>query len=233
MHSYASRNALLALVITLAIVGTVVYAVYFLNQQRVAQISDLQTRLATDTLSVETQFALLEEAPCEYLSENNTLSREVSELGSRLAVAETQLGSDNGRVLELKKQYTLLQIRDYLLTKRLAEACDLDPTVVLYFYSNEPGACEDCDRAAFGLSFLHETNPNLRVYAFDYNLDLGALRTLVAVEKVEPRFPAFVIEDRNTYGFTDVEAFKEYFPADFFATSTATTTAPTSTRSRR
>lgn len=222
--STPARNALLALIITSAIVGTVAYAVYVLNQQRVAEISELQSRLATDTLSVDTQFALLEEAPCEYLSENNTLSREVSELGSRLAVAETQLGNDNERVIELKKQYTLLQIRDYLLTKRLADACDVDPTVVLYFYSNQPGACEDCDRAAAGLSFLHDTNEKLRVYSFDYDLDLGALRTLIAVEKVQPNFPAFVIEGTPVYGFTDLDAFRDYFPEDFFATSSASTT---------
>jgi hypothetical protein len=231
--SLTTRNALLALLITGAIIGTVAYAVYVLNQERVAQLGVLQTRLTTDTLSVETQFALLAEAPCEYLTENNTLSREVSELGARLQFAEAQLGSDNEQVLELRKQYTLLQIRDYLLTKRLAETCKVDPTVVLYFYSNKPDACEDCDRAAYALSVLHETNPQLRVYSFDYDLDLGALRTLIAVERVEPRFPAFVIEDRRTYGFVDLDAFKAYFPRDFFATTTATSTAPTSTRTRR
>ena len=222
--SLSLRNALLALVITLVLIATVIYAVNYLDRQRVVQLSDLQSQLATDTLSVETQFALLEEASCDALSESNTFSQQMSILGERLAATETRLGSDNEQVLELKKQYTLLQIRDYLLTKRVAESCDIDPTVVLYFYSNEPGACEDCDRAAYGLSYLHELNPALRVYAFDYNLDLGALKTLIAVENVEPTFPAFVIEDDSIYGFEDVENFIEYFPRNFFSTSTATST---------
>lgn len=218
------RNAVLALLITLAIIGSVVYAINYLDRKRVAQLNELQTELATDTLSIETQFALLEEAPCSALTEGNTLSQEMTELGDRLSFAEGQLGTDNEQVIELKKQYTLLEIRDYLLTKRLIETCDVDPTVVLYFYSNKPGECDDCARASYALSYLHGENPELRVYSFDYNLDLGALKTLIAVEKVEPRFPAFVIDGEQVYGFEDVDEFKLNFPLDFFATSTPTST---------
>lgn len=221
--SSALRNALFAFVITAAIVGSVIYAIQYLDRKRVAQLDDLQTRLATDTLSIETQFALLEETSCANLSESNTLSQEMTNLGERLAFAESQLGSKNEQVIQLKKQYTLVEIRDYLLTKRLAEACDLDPTVALYFYSNEAGACENCDRASYALSYLHQINPDLRVYSFDYNLDLGALKTLIAVEKVEPRFPAFVISGVRTYGFEDIDAFKLNFPKNFFATTSTST----------
>jgi hypothetical protein len=223
--SFATRNALLALLVTIAIAATVVSAVRYLDRQRVAQLNDLQTRLATDTLSIETQFALLEEAGCENLSEGNTLSQEMANLGERLSFAESQVGTRDEQVIELKKQYTLLQIRDYLLTNRLAETCDVDPTVALYFYSNEPNACEDCDRASYALSYLHETNPALRVYSFDYNLDLGALKTLIAVEKIRPEFPAFVIDGTRVYGFENIDTFKLNFPEDYFlATSTATST---------
>ncbi|HEY4488955.1 MAG TPA: hypothetical protein VJA87_00515 [Candidatus Paceibacterota bacterium] len=225
--SLPAKNAILALVLSLAIVGSVVYAINYLDRKRVAQLNDLQTRLATDTLSIETQFALLEETSCENLSESNTLSQEMTNLGERLSFAENQLGTDNEQVIQLRKQYTLIQIRDYILTKRLAEACDLEPTVALYFYSNESGACEDCDRASYALSYLHEQSPALRVYSFDYNLDLGALKTLIAVEKVRPEFPAFVIDGTQVYGFTDVDEFKLNFPKNYFATtSTSTFSSP-------
>jgi len=222
--SIPAKNALISLLITAAIIASVVFAIRYLDQQRVAQLNELQTELATDTLSIETQFALLEEAPCEALTEGNTLSREVTSLGERLSFTENRLGSDDAQVIQLKKQYTLLEIRDYLLTKRLTEACDVDSKVALYFYSNTPGTCEDCDRASYALGYLHNANPSLRIYSFDYNLDLGALATLIAVEKVEPRFPAFVIDGERIYGFESVDDFKTYFPKNFFATSTATTT---------
>ena len=224
--SLATRNALLALAITVAIIGTIVAAVNQLDRQRIAELDAIQAQLATDTLSVETQFALLEDAPCADLTVGTDLTHEVSALGDRLGAAESRLGSDNAEVVRLKKQYTLLQIRDYLLTKRIADTCDVEPVTALYFYSNEAGACESCDRASYALSYLRQTYPALRVYSFDYNLDLGALKTLIAVERIEPRFPAFVIEGAHSYGFEDVESFQELFPEELFetATSSATTT---------
>ena len=218
------RNALLALGLTVIIIGTVVYAINYLDRQRLAELNGIQDRLATDTLSLETEFSLLETAPCENQTEGTELSKEVSDLGDRLSQAENQLGSKNAEVLELKKQYSLLQIRDYILTKRLATTCNITPTVALYFYSNKPGSCTDCDRASYALSYLHQTYPKLRVYSFDYDLNLGALRTLINVEKVQPRFPAFVINGKQSYGFTNLEDFKKQFPKVLFASTTASTT---------
>ena len=220
------RNALIALAITVAIIATVLYAVNFLNEQRVAELRAVEDQLATDTLSIETQYALLAEAPCEGLEGNNAFTTELGGLGDRLAFAEERLGATDPEVLRLKERYTLLQIRDYLLTKRLARTCDLEPVVALYFYSNVPGQCEDCDRAGYALSYLRQTYPDLRVYSFDYNLDLAALKTLIAVEKVKAELPAFVIQGTRAYGFTTLEDLEDSFPEGLLipATSTATTT---------
>ncbi len=218
------RNALLALAITLVIIGTVVYAINYLDRQRLSELTSIQNQLATDTLSLETQFSLLETAPCEDQLSGTELSKEVSDLGARLAQAENRLGTKNTQVIELKKQYSLLQIRDYILTKKLEATCKTAPVVALYFYSNEPGTCADCDKASYALSYLREQYPALHVYTFDYNLDLGALKTLIAVLKVEPNFPAFVINGKKSYGYTSLDDFEKLFPKNIFATSTATST---------
>ncbi len=223
--SLAGRNALIALAVTIVVVATVIYAVNYLDQRRVQELSSIQNQLATHTLSVETQFALLEEAPCEDLTEGNTLSTTLADLGTRLAFTEERLGATDPQVLELKKQYTLLEIRDYLLMKRISKGCTIDSPVVLYFYSNVPGTCVDCNRASYALSYLHETYPKLRVYSFDYNLDLGALKTLIAVEKIRPEFPAFVIEGKRSYGFSSLDMLEKQFPKGVLvASSTASST---------
>jgi len=223
--SLFTRNVLIALVITVAIIGTVAYAVNYLDQQRIEELNAIQNRLATDTLSIDTQFALLEEAPCSDLTDGTTLTTELSDLGDKLAFTENKLGATNVEVLALKEQYTLLEIRDYLLTKQLSNSCKLDPVIALYFYSNKPGTCADCDRAGYALSYLRQTYPKLRVYSFDYNLDLGALRTLIGVEKVQPNFPAFIIQSKVSYGFTSLDDLEKQFPKSLFATTTATTTS--------
>lgn len=223
--SLVTRNALIALGITVALIATVAYAIDYLNRERVAELTAIEDQLSIDTLSLDTQFSLLEAAPCESTASGLGLSGELSDLGDRLSYAENQLGSDNAQVIRLKEQYSLLEIRDYLITKQLAAACGTKPVTVLYFYSNA-GDCSDCDKAGYALSYLRTTYPALRVYSFDYNLDLGALKTLIAVSKVKNDLPAFIINGKTTYGFTSLTDLETKFPKGALATSTATTTKP-------
>ncbi|MBI3572298.1 hypothetical protein HY091_02070 [Candidatus Kaiserbacteria bacterium] len=220
--SLHSRNALIALVITIAIIGTVLYAVNYLNRQRIAELSAIENQISIDTLSLDTQFSLLETAPCGSVSENTELSGELGDLGDRLSYAEGQLGSENTRVIALKKQYSLLEIRDYLVTRELASACGTKPVTVLYFYSNA-GDCADCDNAGYALSYLRTTYPKLRVYSFEYHLGVGALRTLESLLKIKNTLPAFVIQGTASYGFTSLEDLEKQFPKGALATATTST----------
>jgi hypothetical protein len=219
--SLVTRNVLIALVITVVLSGTVAYAVNYLNNARIAELSTIEDQLAIDTLSLDTQFSLLEAAPCDSAASSTTLITSLADLGDRLSYAEDQLGTDNAQVIRLKQQYSLLEIRDYLITKQLAAACGTKPVTVLYFYSNA-GDCADCDKAGYALSYLHNTYPALRVYSFDYNLDLGALATFIALSKVQNDLPAFVVNGKNSYGFTSLEDLEKLFPKGALATSTST-----------
>lgn len=217
--SLVTRNALIALFITIVLAGTVAYTVDYLNRARVAELGVIEDQLSIETLSLDTQLSLLAATPCESAASSTALTSELSDLGSRLSYAENQLGSDNPQVVRLKERYSLLEIRDYLLTKQLAAACGTKPVTVLYFYSNA-GDCADCDKAGYALSYLHTTYPALRVYSFDYNLDLGALKTLIAITKIQGPLPAFVIQGRRIYGFTSLTDFEKQFPKGALATST-------------
>jgi hypothetical protein len=214
-----TRNALIALGITLALAGTVAYAINYLNDARIAELGAIEDQLSIDTLSLDTQFSLLEAAPCESATSSTVLTSELSDLGDRLSYTENLLGKDNAQVIRLKKQYSLLEIRDYLITKELAAACGTKPVTVLYFYSNA-GDCADCAKAGYALSYLHTTYPALRVYSFDYTLDLGALKTLIAVTKVSGPLPAFVINGKHSYGFTSLADLEKQFPKGALSTTT-------------
>lgn len=218
--SLAARNALIALLITVLIVGTVALSVNYLGKMRIAELHAIESQIAIDTLSLETQFSLLTSAPCENAT-STALTEALSDLGERLSYTENQLGSDNTQVVQLKKQYTLLEIRDYLATKELAKACGLKPLTVLYFYGTAE-ECASCDRAGYALSYLRDTYPTLRVYSFDYNLDLGALKTLIAIDNIGDNLPAFVINGKTSYGFTMLEDLITRFPKGTLSTTTPT-----------
>lgn len=214
---------LIALLITVVLAGTIAYAVDYLNRARVAELSNIEDQLSIDTLSLDTQFSLLEAAPCDTAASSTTLTSELSDLGNRLSYAENQLGSDNAQVIQLKEQYSLLEIRDYLITKQLAAACGTKPVTVLYFYSNS-GNCSECDKAGYALSYLRSTYPSLRVYSFDYNLNLGALQTLITVDKIHDSLPAFVINGKYSYGYTSLADLEKQFPKGSLPAITATST---------
>jgi len=217
--SLVARNSIIALGITIALAGTVAYTVNYLNRARVTELLAIEDQLSIDTLSLDTQFSLLEAAPCDSIASSTTLISELSNLGERLSYAENQLGSDNAQVIRLKEKYSLLEIRDYLITKKLAAACDTKPVIVLYFYSNT-GDCPDCDKAGYALSYLHDTYPTLRVYSFDYTLDLGALKTLITTMKVSGPLPAFVINGKHSNGFTSLDDLEKQFPNGALSTTT-------------
>lgn len=217
--SLVARNALIALLITITLAGTIAYTIGYLNRARVSELSTIEDQISIDTLSLETQFSLLATAPCDSAASSTILISGLADLGDRLSYAENQLGSDNAQVIRLKKRYSLLEIRDYLITKQLATACGTKPVTVLYFYSNA-GDCADCDKAGYALSYLRNTYPNVRVYSFDYNLDLSALKTLVVVMGVQNSLPAFVINGKKSSGFTSLADLEKQFPKGSLATST-------------
>jgi hypothetical protein len=207
---------LIAFVITAAIFGTAFYIASRLDAQRVADIRSTQEAISTDILSSETQFELLGNLDCSTISENPVLSEELNTLASKLSVADRNLGADNSEVLLLKKQYSLFEIKDYLLLQQISEKCrSFKPVYILYFYGD--GAdCSDCGRAGDVLTYLRQTYPGLRVYSFDYNLDLSALKTLETLRRVDAKnhgLPAFVINNRApVYGFKNLEEMEALIP---------------------
>lgn len=217
----------LAFVITAAIFGTAFYIASRLDAQRIADIRATQDAISTDILSSETQFELLGNLDCSTISENPVLSSELNDLSGKLSVAEQNLGTNNAQVLLLKKQYTLFEIKDYLLLRQIARQCPgFKPVYILYFYSNA-GDCQDCGRAGDVLTYLRQTYPGLRVYSFDYNLDLSALRTLESLRHVSgASLPAFVVNNRApAYGFKPLPDMQKLIPElKGLATSTGSTT---------
>ncbi|KKU49838.1 MAG: hypothetical protein UY47_C0005G0031 [Parcubacteria group bacterium GW2011_GWB1_49_7] len=224
-----SRKYLVAFLITAAIFGTAVFASNKLTGKKLEDVRDIESRVALDILSSETQFALLAETSCRDIGPG-FLSKELGPLGERLSYAENQTGFDEADIESLKRSYFLLEIKDYLLMKRLTEKCNIKPTFILYFYSSDRDRCEDCERMGYVLTALRDKYPDLRVYSFDYHNDLGAIKTLTSIYKVRDELPALIINGTPYYGFKTVEELEQNVPALRLLKST--TTAATSTPTR-
>ncbi len=222
-------NYAIAFGITALIFATAFYVSTYFSDRRVAEIKNAQDNISIDILSLETQFELLAEHSCKDISENSVLSKEIRPLGERLSYLETQRNVREEELMQLKRYYSLLQIKDFLLMQQVAEKCALKPVFILYFYSNE-GDCAECEEQGYVLTALSQTYPQLRVYSFDYNLDLAALRTLIQIHDVGQTSPALVINNKVYYGFHDIAAIEEILPQLATLKKSATSTSATSTR---
>ena len=221
----------IALVITALIFATAFYVSTYFDNQRIGDIRATQDDISTDILSLETQFDLLKEHPCGSISEGTILPSEMTSLGNQLSYMEAQGGSANtAEVIRLKRLYSLLEIKDYLLMQQVAAKCNLKPVFILYFYSNNGSCTTTCEEQGYALTSLAETYPALRIYSFDYNLDVSALKTLVSVENVNDTLPALFINGKNYYGYQSVEAIKKILPQ--LATLQVATSSATSTKKR-
>lgn len=226
------QKYILAFVITAAIFGTAFYIASRIDSQRIAEIRTTEANISIDILSSETQFELLGNVDCKVLAQNPVLSDELNKLSSQLQVAEQNLGAANPEVIQLKQQYTLLEIKDYVLLQKITQKCGGKPVYILYFYSNS-GDCPECSQMGDVLTYLRNQYPGLRVYAFDYHLDLSALSTLKTLNKVNGKLPAMIINNRPpVYGFKNLDQMMTLIP-ELKTLGTATSTKSTSATSTK
>lgn len=206
-----AKKYIVAFLITAIIFATAIFVSDALADKKLEDVRAIENRVALDLLSSETQFALLEETSCRDIGPG-FLSKELGPLGEKLSYAESQQGFNSEEVQSLKRSYFLLEIKDYLLMKRLTAKCGIRPTFILYFYSDEEN-CPDCEKMGFVLNALRDKYPDVRVYSFDYDFDVEAVQTLISIYKVEPNLPALVIDGNRHYGYRPLAQLEEDVPA--------------------
>ena len=206
-----TKKYVFAFVITVIVFFGALVISNFFSSRRIAEVKSIENKISLDILSSETQFALLRESSCKSIDHSTAFSEELSAIASRLSYMEEKSGDSDEEVMSLKKYYSLLQIKDYLLVEQVKQKCGVKPITIIYFYSNA-GDCEDCKRAGYVLTKLREEFPELRVYSFDYNLDISAVKTMRSIQGVKNKLPALVIWGEPYYGFKSSEDIEKIIP---------------------
>jgi hypothetical protein len=209
-------------VITALLFITGFYLSNYFNNKKTADIKSTEDQIAIDLLSSETQFDILKQSSCSQL-DDSILADELDALGNKLNYMESQIGSTNSEVIRLKKYYSILQIKDYLLISNYSKECHTKTVSIVYFYANN---CQDCKNQGYVLTYLRDAYPGLRIYSFDFDIDLSAVKTLISLNKIPTELPALIINNKTYNGFMPTEEvekiIKPLLPAA--ATTTATST---------
>ena len=197
------KKYLIVLLITTGLFLTAIYLSSYFGGKKIDELKSIQDKIAIDILSSETQFSLLSELSCKNISDS-VMSKELGELGNKLEWGQENLG-ESEEVNYLKKYYSLLQIKDYLLAKRISERCKVKSAFILYFYTTAEN-CSECEKEGLVLTALREKYPELRVYSFDYSTDLSAVKAMLEIYKIEDtKLPALVIDGDVLTGFHGIE----------------------------
>lgn len=206
------KKYIIVFIITCAIFGGAMVLSGYFNNRKLDQVKSIQDKISIDILSSETQFALLEDLSCKDVN-RSILSQELNDLATKIEYSEKNIGTDNSEVMSLKRYYSLLEIKDYLLMNKISERCGKKSVFVLYFYTTSEN-CTECVKQGYVLTALREKYPDLRVYSFDYGLDLSAIKAMISIYKIEDtKLPALVINRNLVTGFKSVEDIEAAFPA--------------------
>lgn len=224
------QRYLYTFIITLAIFFFALWLSNSFSERKIQSLRDLESQISLNILSVETRFSLLQKTSCEHITDKKDsdagFNKDLNDLTLRVKSLENQLGYYNEDVISLKKYYSLLQIKDYLLTKEYHDRCKQDTVSILYFHDVN---CIECSNQSIILDKIVSEYPEIRVYYFDKTTNTPALDTLMSVFKIEST-PSLVIDDKMYEGYQDVEKIESYIPQIkiWKKEKNATTTASTS-----
>ncbi len=229
----STKKYLFAFLITAVIFVLAFFSSNYLSEKRVSEMRSIQDQIAIDLQSSETQFDLLGQVSCQDLG-NSALSKELNSIAEQLSYMEQTRGVGDSEVQTLKQYYSILEIKDYILLQKIADKCDVKPIFILYFYSNK-GDCPECEKTGYVLTQLRTDYPELRIYSFDYNLNMSALKTLISLYNVQNKLPAMLLNGKVYYGFQSMDDIGKIIPEikTLRATSSsATSTTATSTKKK-
>ncbi len=114
--------------------------------------------------------------------------------GRQVSYLENVLGKNDKNVLQIKENYLLLSLDQYLLVKKVSEICDKKINIIIFFYSNNYNYTES-ENQGHVLDYIYDKYPESTVvYAFDVDIDNPALNVFKTLNDVQI-VPTVIIND--------------------------------------
>ena len=205
------KRHVIAVVLAILIFLTGISLGSFLNQERANTLGDGMelSKLDFDSLQIQYLFltsALEKEKDCiasaTILEENVNI---LDTLGNKLSkYIKSQVLTDEEEFKSLKREYTLAELRYWLLAKKVKEACNSDTQLILYFYSD--ATCESCPTQGVILSYLKGIfKDNLLNFALDYDFTREPMIKIMKNKYDITKTPTLIINDKKYEGFYSKE----------------------------
>ena len=218
MRNHSFIIYIVAFFITMGVFGGALFTSSYINNRKTDELKAIEDKIALDLITAETQLSTFNETSCESFT-SSTLRDELDSLSARLNFMEDQVGKNNPDIFRLKRYYTQLQIRDFVLTKKMSDNCKSNKIFIFYFYTTKT-PCINCAEQEYILKSVASKYKQVEAYHFDYDLDTPSVRPFISNI---PTSGPFISINSTTYPlFTNLESMTAIIEA--IASSSATST---------
>ncbi|MFH0831324.1 MAG: hypothetical protein V1886_00440 [archaeon] len=170
----------------------------FFSDGRVDYLKDLAYQQQLDYRSLELQslyISSFEISNESCLAFKKVLERSLEDVASAQSKVEMYMRQENDkRYTDIKREYSMAQIRYLLLDKKLREICNFDTVPLLYFYSDRE--CPGCNPQGTILTYLKEKiKDKLLIFSLDVDFADEPLIDLFEVRYNVTEVPSILIND--------------------------------------
>ncbi|MFH1399633.1 MAG: hypothetical protein ABIG95_05990 [Candidatus Woesearchaeota archaeon] len=211
MRPYSKKRYVVVFILTTFVFVFGLVMGLIIEDMRTAYLSSLTKQQTLDYTSLQLQYIFIDqmgqERNCEAIAK--TFDSSVESLGNaqnRLEEYNKEATANKAEFDILKREYTLAQIRYWLLARRTKTLCNMELSTILYFYSTDD-KCPDCAEQAFILTYLKKRFKD-RLLNFALDADYGKepmIKILKETYSIE-QYPTIVINDNVLRGLTSTEA---------------------------
>ncbi len=195
-----------AFLITTFIFGAGVYIGIVIEQEAAKSIYSSIEKSTQRIANTQLMF-LLEDSPsfCSvYEEELEKVFDEADMLGKELEYLEKQKQVYDP---ELKNKYFALELRNYLMAKKVKDVCSGNFSLVLYFYSDN---CTECKEQGGELTKARErSNGKLKVFSFDGSSKSSIVDALKKEHNISTYPTMLINEEYKLTGFRNAEQILE------------------------
>ena len=200
------KRYVIAFLITIGFFIIGIFIGFQLSNTRISylQESATQQRLDFDSLQVQYLYAgkLTEQGNCNAIEATlNTNILNLIKTQERLEQYEKESTTQLNAFRTLKREYTLAELRYWLLVRDTQDICHRDAITVVYFYTDDKN-CPECRTEGFILTYLKKLfEDRLLVFSLDAELTEEPLVSLLIQSYNVTTYPSIIVNDELLEGF--------------------------------
>lgn len=206
-RDYNKTRYVVAGVITFVIFILGVLLGLVVENLRVDYITQREYRQRIDYESLQLQYMymsrLKDAKDCTGLSETLGLySKNLESIRLRIEEYEKDSLIKRSDFSRLKREYTIAQLRYWLLHEEIDSICELDSTTIIYFYTDEE-ICPDCSSQAFILTYLKKMfGSKLLNFAIDEGFEQEPMINVLKSNYNITEYPSLIVNNKLYSGLT-------------------------------